>query len=543
MTGRHGRGGRRSGLLALLLALVLPGAGAAQPQAAGPLRLLIPLSQDTADARTQWLGEGAAIALSDELLALGAPVLSRAERLAAFERLHLPAAVPLSHATVIRVGQLVGAAEIVLGRVAVSGTDLVVAARVLTIESGRLGGEIIERGRIDDLHEICGRVARRLTPGTLAPAAQAPRPPFAAFEQYVKGLVSLAPSTRTVFLTQALWLSPALQDARFALWDVHTVQGQHQKALEVVRGVPPGHARRREAQFLAGLSLLSLGRYSEAAVTLGDLHRAEPNAALASALGVIQLRRGATAGGGRGSAAFAEASRLYPGDPDVFFNLGYAYWLEGNATAAVDALREAVRRAPADAEAHYLLGTALARSNPVESLREKDLATRLSSELASFEQGRTAVNALPRAMERVPTGLVGPGVRVADLIGAAEQRDQRALAAFHLEAARRLVEAERDGEAADEVNRAIYLSPYDAEALLLLGRLNLRAGMVAEAVDTLKVAIWCEDSVRGRLALAEAFLAEQDVAASRTELQIVIARDPQNAEAAQMLARLPAAVR
>ena len=37
-----------------------------------------------------------------------------------------------------------------------TGTDLVVAARVLTIESGRLGGEIIERGRIDDLHEISG---------------------------------------------------------------------------------------------------------------------------------------------------------------------------------------------------------------------------------------------------------------------------------------------------------------------------------------------------------------------------------------------------
>jgi tetratricopeptide (TPR) repeat protein/TolB-like protein len=504
-------------------------------------RLVIPFSSDSREARMQWLGEGAAIAVAAELEGLGAATLSRDDRLAAFERLHVPATASLSHATVIRVGQLVEAAHVVLGRVALAGTDLTVAARTLEIESGLLSAEIVERGRVDDLFAIAGRVALRLVPGSVVPAAAPPRPAFAAFEQYVKGLVALAPSTRTVFLTQALWLSPALHDARFALWDVHTVQGEHQKALEIIRAVPAGHSRAREAQFLAGSSLVSLGRHAEAATLLGDLHRAAPNAALANNLGVIQLRRTAAGAGSRGASWFADATRLNPADADLFFNLGYAHWLEGNAAAAADALREAVRRAPADAEAHYVLGVALTRTNAPEAARERDLARRLSSELDTWAQSQPGAAALPRAMERPSASLVGPAGRVQDVIVAAEQRDQRTLAQHHLDAGRRLFAADRDDEAASEVGRAIYLAPYEPEALVLLGRIRLRGGMIDEAVDVLKVALWCQDSNPARLALAEAYLAGQDAAAARAEVQAVIARDPQNAEAAQLLARLSVA--
>lgn len=529
-------------VLAAVVAVVsCPQHGAAQgTSGAARPRLVMPFASDSREARLQWVGEGAAIAVSLELQALGAATLSRQDRLAAFERLHVPPAASLSHATVIRVGQLVGAGQVVLGRVALSGGDLVVAVRALDIESGQMSPELTERGALDELFTVASRVARRLVPGTAGPAA-GDRPPFAAFEQFVKGLVTLAPSTRIVFLTQALWLSPGLQDARFALWDVYTVQGEHQKALEAIRAVPAGHSRAREARFLSGVSLLSLGRYSDAAGVIGDLHRAEPNAALANSLGIIQLRRAATGGGVRGASWFAEATRLHPADPDLFFNLGYAHWLEGSAEAAADALREAVRRAPADAEAHYLLGVALARTNPVEGLRERDLAKRLSSELEAWEKTQTAVNALPRGLERPSSSLVGPTGRVEDVIVAAERRDQRALALFHVETGRRLFMAERDDEAAAEVGRAIYLAPYEADALLLLGRIRLRGGMIDEAVAALKVALWCEDTIPARLALAEAYIAEQDVAAARTELQIVIARDPQQTEAAQMLSRLPAA--
>ena len=50
----------------------------------------------------------------------------------------------------------------------------------------------------------------------------------------------------------------------------------------------------------------------------------------------------------------------------------------------------------------------------------------------------------------------------------------------------------------------MYLSPYHAEAHLLLGRAYLRSGRVADAVDAFKIAVWSEDSPAARAALAEA---------------------------------------
>ena len=77
------------------------------------------------------------------------------------------------------------------------------------------------------------------------------------------------------------------------------------------------------------------------------------------------------------------------------------------------------------------------------------------------------------------------------------QRDQRETSAFHLEAARRAFEAGRDPETIREAQRALYLTPYDAAAHLLLGRALARSGLLQEAVDALKVAIWSSRD-RGR---------------------------------------------
>jgi tetratricopeptide (TPR) repeat protein len=129
---------------------------------------------------------------------------------------------------------------------------------------------------------------------------------------------------------------------------------------------------------------------------------------------------------------------------------------------------------------------------------------------------------------------------VEDALVAAEQRDQRELAVFHLEAGRRLFQADRDAEAIAEVRRAIYLSPYDREAHLLLGRLYLRDGRMREAIDELKVSIWSDDQIDAHLALADAYTQAKDVAAARAELQVVLVRDPANAAARRALDRLPA---
>ena len=99
----------RRGLAVFLWCLLfVPVEGSAQ---AVQRLLVVPFENGSRDAQSYWLTEASAVALTDDSIALGAPTITREDRVRAFERLRVPAAATLSHATVIRLGQLVGAAS------------------------------------------------------------------------------------------------------------------------------------------------------------------------------------------------------------------------------------------------------------------------------------------------------------------------------------------------------------------------------------------------------------------------------------------------
>jgi Tfp pilus assembly protein PilF len=128
-------------------------------------------------------------------------------------------------------------------------------------------------------------------------------------------------------------------------------------------------------------------------------------------------------------------------------------------------------------------------------------------------------------------GAVRPGLAIAH----SAQRDQRELASFHLDRGRRLFEKEQDRDAMAELRRAVYLSPYEAGAHLLMGRIHLRGGRPEDAIDALKISIWSDDSAAARIALAEAYLASRNSAAARTQLQRALALEPSSSEAKRLL--------
>jgi lipopolysaccharide biosynthesis regulator YciM len=146
---------------------------------------------------------------------------------------------------------------------------------------------------------------------------------------------------------------------------------------------------------------------------------------------------------------------------------------------------------------------------------------------------------VPRDLERVRMSLGLPdALRVENVITEAGQREQRQLAAFHLEAAQRAYDGGRDAQAVSELQRAVYLSPYDHEAHLLLGRVYLRGGRLLDAIDALKISIWSSDRIEARVVLTEAYEKAGMLNEARTELQTILTRDPSNVEARQRLERL-----
>jgi Flp pilus assembly protein TadD/TolB-like protein len=516
-------------------------AASPKPQAkageAEPRILIVPFETPGRDGRTYWLGEAVAILMADDVNGRGMGAITRPSRERAYDQLHLPPSALLSRATVIKVGELVGAGQVIVGEVRVDGDALTVKARPIRIDVGRADAEVTERGNLGDLFAIAQKVARRLVPGGTE-VTPGPAPSLQAFEQFVKGLLAEQPASQASFLEAALALDPGYDRARLALWEVRTSQGDHAAALAAARAVSEGSPVARRARFLGGVSLLSLKEYDEAFTVFKNLQDAASDPAILNNLGVIQLRRAAAADAGQPAYIFTKAAEAEPDDPDLLFNLGYAYALDRDPQGAIYWLREALRRNPVDGDAHFVLASALdAAGSGVEAGRERELAAQLSPLPVDATSARR--DALPRGLERVrqhPESIRGHGIDQA--IANTAQRDQRDLAQFHLERARRLVDGEQDREAMMELRRAVFLSPYDAEAHLLIGRIHLRAGRPREAADALKISIWSRDTAAAHVALADAYLRLRDVPGAKAQVQKALALDPNSAEAKAMMSRI-----
>jgi tetratricopeptide (TPR) repeat protein len=537
--------------VAAALALLAPPSAAAQA-AAGSRILVVPFENIQHEPRLHWLSEASAVLLADQLNARGLGAIARDERVRAFEQLHLPLSASLSHATVIKVGHLVGATEVIVGTLTLEGDNLKVEAHSIRIDVGRLQPDVSERAPLADLFAIFDRLAGRLAPDARVIAGYGgTRPPLDAFENYVKGLIAESPAVQVTFLETAAKMFPRYDRAELALWSVRTDQDEHTAALAAARAVPAGSPLARRARFLSGVSLVELKRDDEAfdvfkaliedVPASGTAARTPGRAAALNNLGIVQIRRGSTPQSGSATFYLTKAAEADAGDADYLFNLGYAYLMEGNPQGAIYWLREGLRRDPADPDAHYVLAAALLGSGSgVEAEREKALARQLSSRYEELER-RAAADKLPvpKGLERMRMDPDTPGgLSPEQTIVNSAQRDQRELATFHLDRGRRLYEREADSEAMVELRRAVYLSPYEAQAHLLIGRIHLRAGRPQEAVNALKISIWSQDTAAARIALAHAYLKLQNPGAARTELERALALDPASGDAKQMLAEI-----
>ena len=258
------------------------------------------------------------------------------ERVRAFERLHLPLSASLSRATLIKVGELVGASEVIVGNYSLDGDTLKINAHTIRIDVGRLQPDVLEQAPLTGLFPMFDTLAGRLAPETRAPSGpRPPRPPLGAFENYIKGLIAESPAAQATFLETAVRLFAGYDRAELALWEVRTEQGDHAAALAAAKAVKPGSTLTSRARFLSGVSLINLKRYDEAF----DLFKAlvdiapvpplgtalKPGGAAYNNLGVVVIRRGATPQTGTATFYLTKAADADPGDSDYLFNLGYAY--------------------------------------------------------------------------------------------------------------------------------------------------------------------------------------------------------------------------
>jgi tetratricopeptide (TPR) repeat protein len=490
-------------------------------------------------ATALWIGEAAAILLGDRLEAAGYGALSRDDRVALSDRLRVPVASALTRGTMIRLGQLVGASDLVFGQIRL-GAGLTVRIETIRIPDARSVAPVTEEGSLAELLSLFSKAGDRIG-AAIGPPPGAPQPrpaiPQAAFESYVKGVVAAMPAAAQRLLESAMTLAPHDGRVLTALWRVYTDQGAHEKALAAASAVPAEAPESWQARFSAALSLIELRRFDGAERALTALGADRPSAAVSNALGIVALRR--RPGAQNDAAAhFGRAAAARPSVVDYHFNLGYARALAHDFAGAIQALRDAVRRDTADADAHLVLSTVLAAGGKSsEAAREFELAKLLGP---SVDPAPTSLpSAVPAGLERPQSDLDRP------VLIALEASFERPLpgteaptTARYLQRSRTLAAASKDDEAAADLRRAIFLQPYEDEPHLALGRLYHRTGRVADAIDEYKIAIWCRETAAARVALGTAFLETGDREAARREATRAIALAPDSADARALLRKI-----
>jgi len=525
-------------ILALTVAAMGWVAVPAARQAVPPRVLVMPFAVQveaggpSSPLAVMWLGEAASTLLADELASLGHGALTRDERVAAFARLHLPMSAELTRATMIRVAELTGASELVYGDVR-AGSDLAVRVSTIRLATGQLLREVSERGELSEIfsvfHTVAQQVSQRIgRPAALDPPADVAPMPLLALEDYIKGLMAATPAAQQRFLESAMGQAPRDGRVLTALWAVYADQGLHEQALAVASAVSADAPQYRRARFDVALSLIELRRFESASQELAALHAREPASALSNALGVVELRRGALpAAAEKAAVFFARATTEAASQADYLFNLGYARALAGDGTQALSSLREAVRHRAADGDAHLVMGVVLGSTGRVaEAQRELDLARLLGTTLDTVPATLTRV---PASLERLHSEL-DDALMASPAFSPIAQRDQRETAGFYLARARTHADAGRDREAMADLQRAVYLAPYEDESHLLMGRLFERAGRLSDARDEFKVALWCRETVAAHVALGRVFFATGDRDAARREFERALVLAPDSAE-------------
>lgn len=358
--------------------------------------LIFPFENSGHDPQMDWLGEGLAELATERLAAhlpgQGPIIFSREERLAALEKLGLPAYSQFTRATMLKIAGEIDADYVVFGEFTPDGQTVHVSARVLSMNPPRLSEPLTESGALDSLADIQARLSWKVLCRihnalnaeapceTSSQAAKqfvdaAARVQPDALEYFVKGLMNPEDEARLRDLREASRLEPAWDEPLFSIGQTYYARRDCESAVGWFARVPAGSVHAAEAGFDTGVCQLLRNDPLHAESTFAAMEGRSTSSAgeppeILSNLGTALLREARYKDA---AANFERAEQLDPGEPDYWFNLGLAQYLLADWAQAAGALREDVRLQPDSSEARDLLAAALERngdSDEANALRQ-----------------------------------------------------------------------------------------------------------------------------------------------------------------------------
>lgn len=325
-------------------------------------------------ANMDWIGESIAETLRAAFAARGVLTLERDSTTEAYQRLHLRERTELTEASMLKVGEVLDAEQVVHGTFsfvpAVGGASnsaskgsLKIQARVSDRRRLRQSATFEETGAIEDLATLESHLAwRALT--VVAPARAPAESEFRSLrtavrldvlENYIRGLLAAAPEQKEKYFTQAARLDPDYSPPAFELGKIHFERKEYREAAAWLEHVGPSENHYRDASFLLGFARYQSGDFEAARKAFQTIAEKVPISTVWNNLGAAESRLNLP----QAVETFRKALDQDPSDPDYHFNLGYALLKKGDFATAADRFRAVLDRNPGDQMATLLLGRCL----------------------------------------------------------------------------------------------------------------------------------------------------------------------------------------
>lgn len=329
-----------------------------------PKIIVFPLEKQLKGAGLQWLGEGIALSISDQLDTQDLSAVDRVELLRLVEGLDLPPGAPLSRGSMIRVAQNAGADFLVMGVISGREQNLKISVRVLDVKALKLGGEMVANGPFTALTQMENELAWLiLSNNDLAPAYSRERfqgrtrkVPNTAYAYYVQSFEASGEDDKLHLLLKAVEIYRDFPEAQFRIGSLYFNRGNCGSAIPHLALGRGSKSTQLDGDFMRGTCYIQVDQLTLAIQTLWNLLQVSRSTEVLNNLGVAYLRKGDTA---LAVSSFMDARNLARTDSTVLLNVSLIRHLQGNDTAARSVLEDAVQLHPKNGMLQFLTGIVL----------------------------------------------------------------------------------------------------------------------------------------------------------------------------------------
>ncbi|HEX8815524.1 MAG TPA: tetratricopeptide repeat protein [Terriglobales bacterium] len=510
--------------LRFIFVLLLTSLAAAQTATTpGRTILIIPFDNVSKAPGIEWVGDSFPELLQERLDSPSLYVLSREDRIRAYDRVGIPMELHPSRATIYRVAEQLDVDYVLLGSYTFDGREFQTTGQLLDMRRQHLLPATTESGALTDLIKVetalAWDVLHALRPDNAiareAFVSLAPPIRLDAFQHYIRGIVAASAADQIQQFHEALRLSPSYPEASLRLGKVYYGDHQYEQAVTALARVPSSSPLAREANFYLGLAAYGHGDYARAETAFSFVAARLPLAEVYNNLGVVISHRDKKTA----LEYFRKAVNEDPTNPDYHFNLGIELYQQNDAANATRQLRECLSLWPQDTEARSLLESVSAQGPPAV-------------------QSASATAKIPA--QRLHTTYDESSFRQLDLSieNAAEQRlskaDLRTHAQFHADRGRQLLQQGFTVEAEREFREAISLNASNADAHAGLGDILEANGDVAGARLEAEQALRLRQFAEPLLVLARLDLRDNKRDAASEEVDRALKLEPTNGAALEL---------